>query len=37
VIQPGEGEANFGRWPYPVAPRGVPGVPRLFLVRAQRA
>ena len=37
VIQPGEGEANFGRWPYPVAPRGVPGVPRLFLLRAQRA
>ena len=37
VIQPGEGEANFGRWPYPVAPRGVPGVPRLFLVRTQRA
>jgi methyltransferase (TIGR00027 family) len=37
VIQPGEGEANFGRWAYPVVPRGVPGVPRLFLVRAQRA
>ena len=37
VIQPGEREANFERWPYPVAPRGVPGVPRLFLVRAQRA
>ena len=37
VIQPGEGEANFGRWPYPVAPRRMPGVPRLFLIRAQRA
>jgi hypothetical protein len=37
VIQPGEREANFERWPYPVAPRGVLGVPRLFLVRAQRA
>jgi hypothetical protein len=36
VIQPGESEANYGRWPYPVAPRRMPGVPRLFLVRAQR-
>jgi methyltransferase (TIGR00027 family) len=37
VIQPGEREANYGRWPYPVAPRRMPGVPRLFLVRGQRA
>jgi methyltransferase (TIGR00027 family) len=37
VTQPGEREANFGRWPYPVVPRGVPGVPRLFFVRTQRA
>ena len=37
VIQPGESEANYGRWPYPVAPRRMSGVPRLFLVRAQRA
>ena len=37
VIQPGESEANYGRWPYPVAPRRMPGVPRLFLVRARRA
>jgi O-methyltransferase involved in polyketide biosynthesis len=37
VIQPGERQANYGRWPYPVAPRRMPGVPRLFLVRAQRA
>ena len=36
VAQPGERGANYGRWPYPVAPRGVPGVPRLFLVRARR-
>jgi methyltransferase (TIGR00027 family) len=36
VTQPGEREANYGRWPYPVAPRRMPGVPRLFLVRAQR-
>jgi O-methyltransferase involved in polyketide biosynthesis len=37
VIQPGESEADYGRWPYPVAPRQMPGVPRLFLVRARRA
>jgi hypothetical protein len=37
VTQPGEREANYGRWPYPVAPRLMPGVPRLFLIRAQRA
>src|SRR5215217_3910194 len=37
VTQPGEREANYGRWPYPVAPRRLPGVPRLFLIRAQRA
>ena len=37
VIQPGESEANYGRWPYPVAPRRMRGVPRLFLVRARRA
>ena len=37
VTQPGEREANYGRWPYAVAPRRMPGVPRLFLVRAQRA
>ncbi len=36
VYQPGGSGANYGRWPYPVAPRWVPGVPRLFLVRAQR-
>jgi methyltransferase (TIGR00027 family) len=37
VTQPGESEANYGRWPYPVTPRQMPGVPRLFLVRARRA
>lgn len=36
VIQAGEPGANYGRWPYTVMPRGVPGIPRLFLVRAQR-
>jgi methyltransferase (TIGR00027 family) len=34
--QPGERGVNYGRWPYPVAPRGVPGVPRIFFVRARR-
>ncbi len=36
VIQPGEQEANYGRWPYPVAPREVASIPRMFLVRTQR-
>lgn len=36
VTQPGERGANYGRWPYPVAPRGMPGVPQLFLLRARR-
>ena len=36
VAQPGEPGANYGRWPYPVIPRRVPGVPRLFLVRGWR-
>ncbi|WP_410535531.1 class I SAM-dependent methyltransferase [Streptomyces sp. KL2] len=31
VKQPGEEGADFGRWPYPVPPRRVPGVPRSFL------
>ncbi len=33
----GEPRANYGRWPYPVAPREVPGVPRSYLVTAGRA
>ena len=36
VTQPGEEGANFGRWPRPLLPREVPGVPRSFLVRARR-
>lgn len=36
VTQPGERGANYGRWPYPVVQRNIPGVPRLFLVRARR-
>jgi hypothetical protein len=36
VTQPGEGGAHFGRWPWPVAPRDVPGLPRSFFVTALR-
>jgi methyltransferase (TIGR00027 family) len=36
VVVAGEPEANYGRWPYPVAPRNMPGIPRSFLVTAQR-
>ncbi len=36
VTQPGERGANYGRWPYPVAPRRVPGVPRVFFMQARR-
>jgi methyltransferase (TIGR00027 family) len=36
VTQPGEDRANFGRWPRPMLPREVPGLPRSFLVRARR-
>jgi methyltransferase (TIGR00027 family) len=37
VTQPGEEGANFGRWPRPMLPREVPGLPRSFLVRAHRS
>ena len=38
VTQPGEEGANFGRWPRPsTLPRGVPGLPRSFLVTARRS
>jgi len=36
VRQPGEGDAYFGRCPYPIAPRSIPGIPRSFLVTAER-
>jgi O-methyltransferase involved in polyketide biosynthesis len=36
VTQPGEWGANYGRWLYPVAPQGLPGIPRVFFVRAWR-
>ena len=37
VTQPGEGGANYGRWPRPMVPREVPGLPRSFLVKARRS
>jgi hypothetical protein len=37
VTQPGEEGANYGRWPRPMVPRGVPGLPRSFLVKARRS
>ncbi len=36
VTQPGEGGANYGRWPRPMVPRKVPGLPRSFLVKAHK-
>jgi hypothetical protein len=36
VIQAGEEGANFGRWPMPLMPWWLPGLPRSFLVRARR-
>ena len=36
VTQPGEGGANYGRWPRPMVPRWLPGLPRSFLVKARR-
>lgn len=32
----GEPAASFGRWPYPTAPRGTPGVPQSYFVVARR-
>jgi methyltransferase (TIGR00027 family) len=34
--QPGDADANFGRWPDPVPPRGVEAVRRVFFVRGHR-
>lgn len=36
VTQPGEEAAHYGRWPYPVAPREVTGIPRSYLITAVR-
>jgi len=34
--RPGEEGADFGRWPYPVPPRGSPGLPMSFFITAVR-
>jgi methyltransferase (TIGR00027 family) len=36
VTRYGEEGANFGRWPFPVAPRNSPGFPNTYLVLGQR-
>jgi methyltransferase (TIGR00027 family) len=36
AIQPGDPEADFGRWPDPVPPRAVPDVRRVFFVHGRR-
>jgi methyltransferase (TIGR00027 family) len=36
VTQPGEGGANYGRWPRPMVSRDVPDLPRSFRVKARR-
>ena len=37
ATQPGEEGAGFGRWPRPMVPRDMPGLPRSFLVKARRS
>jgi methyltransferase (TIGR00027 family) len=36
AIQPGEKEANYGRWPYPSLPRTMPNMPWSWFVTAQK-
>lgn len=36
AVQPGEKGASYGRWPYLVPPRQIPGFPRSFLLTAHR-
>jgi methyltransferase (TIGR00027 family) len=36
VVMPGEPDANYGRWPYPLMPRDMPRVPRSVFVHATR-
>jgi methyltransferase (TIGR00027 family)/uncharacterized protein (TIGR02246 family) len=36
VVQPGDPDASYGRWPFPTAPRAMPGIPRTFFVTAAR-
>jgi methyltransferase (TIGR00027 family) len=37
ITLPGESGANFGRWPYPVAFRDMPGIPRSYLITGRRS
>ncbi len=36
IVQPGEKEANYGRWPYPVLSRDMADIPRSWFVTAQK-
>ena len=36
ITQPGEKDAHYGRWPYPVLPREMPDIPRSWFVTAQK-
>ena len=36
VIDPGEAGTRWGRWPFPIAPLSVPGVPRGYLIEASK-
>lgn len=36
VLMPGQPGAHYDRWPWPVAPRHVPGMPRSYLATAVR-
>ena len=36
LVSPGEPRAHFGRWPYPVLPRGVPGLPRIHFMSSMK-
>jgi O-methyltransferase involved in polyketide biosynthesis len=36
LIPLGAQEANYGRWPYPVIPATLPGMPRLWFVTGQK-
>jgi methyltransferase (TIGR00027 family) len=36
LTAPGAADANYGRWPYPVIPVTMPGMPHLWFVRGER-
>jgi hypothetical protein len=37
LTPPGAPEANYGRWPYPVIPETMPGMPHLWFVIGEKA